>query len=87
MAQDLLAIDEVGGLQVVDDVASVASMIAQSIGQRGRASLRRGVLLHGAQQIRQGSSDDRRHLALVNFEVLRDGAGGIIARQSAQDVC
>ena len=86
MAQDLLAVDEVGSFQVVDDVACIAGMVAQGIGQRGCASLRRGVLLHGAQEIGQCGGDDRRHLFLVNFKVLRDGAGGIIARQGAQDV-
>ena len=50
VAQDLATVDEVGTLQVVDDVARVDGMVAEGLGQSFSAARRGGVLLHGTQQ-------------------------------------
>ena len=86
VAQDLATIGQVGDFQVVDDVASVTGVVAEGLGQGFGTARGRGVLLHRTEQRRQGAGDDGRHLFGVDFEVVSDGADGIVAGQSAEDV-
>lgn len=67
VAQNLVAVGEVGGFQVADDVACAAGMVAEGLGQRSGTTFSGGVLLHGTEKAGQCSGDDRRHLLLVDF--------------------
>ena len=86
VAQNLATISQVGDFQVVDDVACATGMVTEGLGQGFGAARCGGVFLHGTQEGGQRAGDNGRDLFGVDFEVVCDGADGIIAGQCAEDV-
>ena len=67
------------------DADTLTSVAAQSLKQRGGTRRRAGILLHSADEFRDGSLDNVDDLALVNVELLCDFTDEIVAGECGND--